>query len=81
MEDVEEDFIMLRRLKSLLVTVRVDGAMEEAVSGVGAEAEAEAEAEGEKPKIPSKGLRRLVSLRVRDGTSCSAGWTGIADVD
>jgi hypothetical protein len=79
MDDVEEDFIMLRRLKSLLVTVRVDGAMEEAVSGVGAEAEAEAE--GEKPKMPSKGLRRLVSLRVRDGTSCSAGWTGIADVD
>jgi hypothetical protein len=80
MEDVEEDFIMLRRLKSLLVTVRVDGAMEEAVSGVGAEAEAE----GEKPKMPSKGLRRLVSLRLRDGTSCSAGWTGwtgIADVD
>ena len=77
MEDVEEDFIILRRLKSLFVTVWVDGAMEEAVSGVGAEAGVE----GEKPKMPSKGLRRLESLRVRGGVSCSAGWSCIAEVD
>jgi hypothetical protein len=64
MEDVEEDFIMLRRLKSLFVTVWVDGVMEaviEAVSG--------AEGADEEPKMPSKGLRRLVSLRPMDGGS------------
>ena len=54
MEDVDADFIMLCRLKSLPVTVWVDGVME-AASGAGGE--------GEKPKRPSKGLRRLVSLR------------------
>jgi hypothetical protein len=77
MDDVEEDFIILRRLKILFVTVWVDGAMEEAVSGVGAEAGVE----GEKPKMPSKGLRRLVSLRLRGDGSCSAGWSCTAEVD
>jgi hypothetical protein len=46
-------------LKSLLVTVWEDAAMEfvvEDVSVVGAEEE--------KPKMPSNGFRRLVSLRV-----------------
>ena len=77
MEDVEGDFIILRRLKSLFVTVWVDGAMEEAVSRVGAEAGVE----GEKPKMPSKGLRRLVVLRVRRDASCSVGWSCTAEVD
>jgi hypothetical protein len=65
MEVVEADFIMLLRLNSLLVTVWVDGAMEEGVI----EAASGAGAEGEKPKMPSKGLRRLVILRVRVAAS------------
>jgi hypothetical protein len=65
MEDVEADLNMLERLKNLLVTVWVDGVMEgvtERVSGAGAGVGAE-------PKRPSKGLRRLVSLRVMGGGS------------
>lgn len=54
MEDVDADLNMLWRLKSLWVTVCVDGVLE-VDSGF----------EGEKPNMPSKGFRRLVSLRVR----------------
>jgi hypothetical protein len=56
---------MLWRLKSLFVTVWVDAAMEEGAM----EAVSGRDAVGEKPKIPSKGLRRLVNLRAKDGRS------------
>ena len=69
MEDVEADLNMLWRLKSLWVTVCVDGVLE-VDSGF----------EGEKPNMPSKGLRRFVSLRVMGGGSWS-GVRSIAEVD
>lgn len=64
MEDVDADLNMLCRLKSLWVTVCVDGEKEEGVLEVESGG-----FEGEKPNMPSKGLRRLVSLRVMGGGS------------
>lgn len=55
MEDVDADLNMLWRLKSLWVTVCVEFRVLEVESGL----------EGEKLNMPSKGFRRLVSLRVR----------------